>query len=275
MTNINEKTLISIVCTDSEMLAEAALLGQALDLPLVKASELAFVDIKKLECSQFVLILSEQGLALQQTGAKAPGAIKVDFTAGSVDHRRKQGGGKGQMIAKACGLKGCATPDILDMTAGLGKDAFVLASLGCELLLSERSAIVYALLKDGFTRARRFAAYSDPELAIILERMTLLPNSDSRHLILPEEKVDVVYLDPMFPTREKSADVKKEMRAFHKIVGADLDSNELLPQALALAIYRVVVKRPRKAPFLNHKPPSFQLMGKSSRYDIYTLKKIL
>ena len=64
------------------------------------------------------------------------------------------------------------------------------------------------------------------------------------------------------------------MRAFHAIVGADLDAADLLPQALRLAEYRVVVKRPRKAPFLNELAPNFQLLGKSSRYDIYTLKKM-
>jgi len=78
----------------------------------------------------------------------------------------------------------------------------------------------------------------------------------------------------MFPERQKSADVKKEMNASHSIVGADLDADRLLPLALEKAQYRVVVKRPRKAPFLNNQPPSYQLEGKTSRFDIYTRKKM-
>jgi 16S rRNA (guanine1516-N2)-methyltransferase len=89
-----------------------------------------------------------------------------------------------------------------------------------------------------------------------------------------EEFPDVIYLDPMFPERQKTADVKKEMAAFHSIVGKDEDADALLPLALAHVNYRVVVKRPRKAPFLNDQVPSYQLEGKSSRFDIYTVKKL-
>ena len=269
-----DKPLLSFVCNSIDKTELGIELSQKLQLPLLEDANPKFI-----ESSEFVLILDNRGLALQQTGRKVPGEIRVDFISGSVDHRRKQGGGKGQMIAKACGLKAGALPKILDMTAGLGKDAFVLASLGCEILLNERSPIVYALLSDGLARAADSVRWDDIELAEIIARMTLLENSDSRTLglsqeQLPEGKVDVVYLDPMFPGRDKSADVKKEMRAFHSIVGADLDAADLLPQALRLAKYRVVVKRPRKAPFLNEQAPSFQLLGKSSRYDIYTLKKM-
>lgn len=84
----------------------------------------------------------------------------------------------------------------------------------------------------------------------------------------------VVYLDPMFPHNDKSALVKKEMRAFRPVVGDDLDADQLLDAALAIAENRVVVKRPRKAPFLADRKPSLQFQGKSSRYDIYPLKKL-
>lgn len=224
----------------------------------------------------FILWLDEKGLALQQTGRKAPGPVMVEFTEGAVDHRRKFGGGKGQMIAKAVGIKAGVYPSVLDATAGLGKDAFVLASLGCHLQLIERSPIVFALLQDGIVRAQMFAASEDRELLDTINRMQLLPQDSLTYLesLSAEQFPDVIYLDPMFPERHKSADVKKEMRAFHTIVGADEDADSLLPLALAHVKYRVVVKRPRKAPFLNNQAPSFQLEGKSSRYDIYTIKKL-
>ena len=86
--------------------------------------------------------------------------------------------------------------------------------------------------------------------------------------------IDVVYLDPMFPERKKSAKVKKQMQAFHAIVGTDADADGLLALALNVATYRVVVKRPAGANYLAEKKPSYSLEGKSTRYDIYTLKKL-
>ena len=85
---------------------------------------------------------------------------------------------------------------------------------------------------------------------------------------------DVVYLDPMFPHRDKSALVKKEMRLFRPLVGDDQDAPALLEAAQALASHRVVVKRPRKAPIIEGARPGYALEGKSSRYDIYPKKKL-
>jgi 16S rRNA (guanine1516-N2)-methyltransferase len=180
------------------------------------------------------------------------------------------------MIAKAVGVKAGVYPKVLDATAGLGKDAFVLATLGCHLQMLERSPVVHALLADGLARAREFSIYEDPELAQIIARMELLAVDSQDYLaqIADDNRPDVIYLDPMFPDRQKSADVKKEMAAFHHVVGKDEDADSLLEKALAKANYRVVVKRPRKAPFINNKTPSYQLEGKSSRYDIYTIKKM-
>ena len=230
----------------------------------------------EIESPDFLVILDNTKVFLQKTGRKAPGPILVDFTEGSVDHRRKFGGGKGQMIAKAIGIKAGVYPRILDATAGLGKDAFVLATLGSRVDMIERSPLVHALLENGLSRAREFAAESDPDLFEILQRMQLLHHTSHDYLqSLPTDQYpDVIYLDPMFPERDKSAEVKKEMSAFHSLVGKDEDADQLLPIALAHVNYRVVVKRPRKAPFLNNQTPSFQLEGKSSRFDIYTVKKL-
>ncbi|WP_415887250.1 class I SAM-dependent methyltransferase [Neptuniibacter sp. QD37_6] len=217
------------------------------------------------------LQLSEQGLRLQPCGKKAPGPTYADFVSGAVAHRRQFGGGKGQMIAKAVGIKGGITPQVLDATAGLGKDAFVLATLGCDMTLLERSPIVHALLEDGLNRAE------ESEVADIVERMQLYNANSIEWMQAQAEQgttFQVVYLDPMFPHNDKSALVKKEMRAFRPVVGDDLDADQLLDAALAIAENRVVVKRPRKAPFLADRKPSLQFQGKSSRYDIYPLKKL-
>ena len=83
------------------------------------------------------------------------------------------------------------------------------------------------------------------------------------------EVPQVVYLDPMFPHREKSALVKKEMRALRPLVGDDDDASALLDAARRLASHRVVVKRPRHAEALGGVAPAHMLEGASSRFDIY------
>ncbi len=203
--------------------------------------------------------------------------IKVNFTGGKAAHRRQFGGGRGQPIAKAVGLQVArVTPHVFDATAGLGGDAFVLASLGCRVTMAERSPVAHALLSDGLQRARQVATLgADTALLKILDNMTLL--SIDSHRMLDSAGVfvaDVVYLDPMFPERGKSAAVKKEMQAFHQLIGDDSDAATLLNLALKAAEYRVVVKRPRLAEPLGGRAPGHQLMGKSTRFDIYPVKAL-
>lgn len=266
--------IIGLITAD-EQRPFAIELSSSLNVPLLDGS----TSVKSLDEGHFVLCLDDSGLSLAYTGRKQPGAIRVDFTAGSARHRRQFGGGKGQMIAKAIGLKSAYKPTVLDLTAGLGQDGFVLASLGCVMTLIERSPIVHALLSDGLDRAKTYA--EDPALQTIVNSIRLHHCNGIEFLNHLAEKVDVIYLDPMFPSRDKSAKVKKEMQAFHALVGEDDDAGELLKAALACAKYRVVVKRPRIAqglheqyPKLNLAEPGLIISGKSSRYDIYPLAKM-
>jgi len=228
-------------------------------------------DIKRAP-APLLLWVTFDGLQLQQTGKKAPGPVWADFVTGAVAHRRKFGGGSGQMIAKAVGIKGGVRPSVLDATAGLGKDSFVLATLGCNVCMTERSPVVHALLADGLARA-----VHDDEVYDIAERMSLQNENAVEFIeqLADDQRPQVIYLDPMFPHTEKTALVKKEMRVFRDVVGDDQDASLLLEAALGKAIARVVVKRPRKAPTINERKPSYQLEGKSSRYDIYALSKLV
>jgi 16S rRNA (guanine1516-N2)-methyltransferase len=90
----------------------------------------------------------------------------------------------------------------------------------------------------------------------------------------PEDRPDIVYIDPMFPERKKSAKVKKEMQAFHSIVGSDDDSADLLSLALDHAKYRVVVKRSVSAEALGNLTPSYSLTGRSTRFDVFALNRL-
>ncbi len=225
-------------------------------------------SVSKHQQLKFLLQFNQQTLELIKLDEPKLGGIKVDFVEGASAHRRKFGGGRGQDIAKAIGLKHGFTPHVLDATAGLGRDAFVLASLGCQVTLMERMPVVAALLNDGLERAKL-----NSEVSEIANRMQLVRSSSidflSSEIMNLAQQIDVIYIDPMFPHREKSAAVKKEMRVFQSLVGEDLDADNLLAPALELAKYRVVVKRPNYAPFLADKKPSMSINMKKNRFDVY------
>ena len=165
------------------------------------------------------------------------------------------------------GLKGGAAPVVLDLTAGLGRDSFILASLGCTVRMVERSPVVAALLADGIERARE-----EPALAGIMARISLRMGESLEILrTWQEERPEVVYIDPMYPHRSKSALVKKEMRLIRLLVGDDEDSDALLRAALGVASRRVVVKRPCLAPALLGPNANFTISGKNNRFDVYLL----
>jgi len=190
----------------------------------------------------------------------------IDFTSGAVAHRLRFGGGRGQALPKAVGMKRGHTPQIVDATAGLGRDAFLLASLGAEVTLIERAPEMYRLLSDAMARALAAGG----QVAEIITRMTLL-QGDACDL-LPDLAPEVVLVDPMHPPRQNSALVKKEMRIIREIVGTDPDAPHLMQAALAAARNRVVLKWPQKAAPMEGIPaPSHQIGGKSTRYDVFMI----
>lgn len=198
-----------------------------------------------------------------------PTELFVDFIGGAVGHRFRSGEGRGQALAKAAGLTGGVTPDIVDATAGLGRDAFLLAALGANVTLIERSKTMHDLLAEGLARA-----YAEGgKYAQTVARMTLL-HGDSCAL-LPELRPQVVLVDPMHPPRGNTALVKKEMRQIREIVGADPDSERLMQIALEYAQNRVVLKWPLRAEsMVGLRKPSHQILGKSTRYDVFVKAKI-
>lgn len=249
---------LAVAMESPTSLAEAAALAADLALPL--AADLAIPPTH-------LLVLTGQWLELREIGPNAPGPVYVDFAAGTAAHRRQFGGGRRQPLARAVGLKGGAAPTVIDATAGLGQDAFVLASLGCRMQLVERSPIIAALLRDGLQRAVR-----DPEIGPwVRERLSLCQADGREYLrgLREDQRPEVVYLDPMYPHRRKTALAGKEMRLLRQLVGDDHDASELLAAALACARRRVVVKRPRRAPVLTGPPPDAQTIAPNTRFDLY------
>ena len=188
----------------------------------------------------------------------------IDFVGGAVGHRFRQSGGRHQPLHKAAGFANGVIPTVIDATAGLGRDAFLLASLGATVTMIERSPAIHDLLQDAMARARA----AGPEWAAIMDRMTLL-GGDAKEL-LPTLAADVITVDPMHPLRKNSALVKQEMRVLRQVVGADQDAFQLMQVALACARKRVVLKWPLRAAFMDGLPkPSHQIIGKTTRYDVF------
>ncbi len=253
----NLENLIAVSYAEPGLTDKASVLAKQLGLTIYQSEDTP---------PAMLLVLTPDRLELRQTGKGAGGPVWVDFVQGPVDYRRRQGSSRREAIARAVGLKGANPPSVLDVTAGLGRDGFILASLGCMVQLVERSPVVAALLEDGLRRAKEAGS----EAGLIRQRLNLLVGHGLQILNTWQgERPDVVYIDPMYPHRSKSALVKKEMRLIRLLVGDDEDSNTLLLAALAVASRRVVVKRPRLAPALTGPEPNFTISGKNSRFDVY------
>lgn len=194
------------------------------------------------------------------------GELRVDFVEGSVAHRLRFGGGRGQDLAKAMGLRAGKTPTIVDATAGLGRDSFLLASLGARVILIERSEQMHELLVQGMKRAAREGG----QFREIIGRMTLL-KGDALDLI-PELPSEAILIDPMHPDRKNSALVKQNLRQVREIVGTDDDAADLVQLAIKHARKRVVLKWPAKAdPIEGVKKCTHQIIGKTTRYDVFMI----
>lgn len=245
------KPIATIAALDEQSILAAQQLARKLALP-----------VSAVDSASNQLWLSEQGLALNVPDLGKP--FSIDFSSGKYDHRRKFGGGRGQPLAKAVGLKQGQNPSVIDATAGFARDAFVLASLGCQVTMLEQNAIMAALLADALTRASQDEGVTD-----IAARMQIYHGNAIQLLTETKLTADVIYMDPMYPTREKSALVKKDMQLLHQLAGADTDSTELLAIARQKAGKRVVVKRPKGAEYVGEQKPAASIHSKNTRFDIY------
>ncbi len=244
---------------NSEQEQQAFNLATQLQLPLFIQEKQP--DIK----TDFYLTFNNNYLILHPQDKTLGKSLYVDFVEGKLAFRRKYGGGKQQPLARAFGLHKGEMPDIVDATAGLGRDAFVLANLGCQIQLIEFSKIIAALLENGLQRAQQ-----DQEIGTwITTRLSLICANSKIFLRNLEKKPTAIYLDPMYPERQKSALVKKEMRIFRQFLAENDMGEELLEVALKVAQKRVVVKRPIHAPFLADKKPQAQIVSENTRFDLY------
>ncbi|WP_346695012.1 class I SAM-dependent methyltransferase [Thermophilibacter mediterraneus] len=168
-----------------------------------------------------------------------------------------------ELLVRAARVRGVERPRAVDATAGLGEDSLLLAAAGFSVTMFEKDPVIAALLRDALERAA-----GDPALAAVVARMELVEADSVAALRSWPEPPDVVFLDPMFPERTKSAAVKKKFQLLHRLERPCEDERELLDAALAAGPRKVVIKRPPKGPWLAGVRPSYSLAGKAVRYDV-------
>ena len=202
-----------------------------------------------------VTLETVDGRLAMRSDADAPGSgVSIDL--GTIDVRSLGGHPLVRAVGKGAG-------PVVDATAGLGGDAWILAASGRTVVALERHPTIHAIFADALARAR-----ATPALAHIAARLTLV-HADAR-VALTEAALGAwsILVDPMFPPKMKSALAPRDIRLVKEAVGEDPDAADLLAAALATAVPRVIVKRPHEAPTLGGEPHHV-IESRLVRYDIY------
>ena len=223
---------------------------------------------------ELILLAEGESLGLVSVGLGEKAALQIDFVHGKLGHRRRYGGGRNQDLCRAVGLNRKPDLCVADATAGQGRDAFVMALNGATVSGQEKNPILASMLNWSLGCATTMATeVQDADLIAALERLSFSKADSAKHLT--SQAFEVVYLDPMFPERDKSAKVKKEMQILHLLLSGDASSDEeLFESCWSAAEARLVVKRPQKAPALAGRKPHHQILGKTIRYDVYVKKAL-
>lgn len=188
--------------------------------------------------------------------------LVIDFVNDHINYDRKNHRGKNELIAKALGINKGYTK-VLDLTAGMGMDSVFLFKLGCDVIALERSLVIYEKLQQALQNAsEHFSQIQKPGSLCFVHAEAM------EYLHSLTERPQVIYYDPMYPHKTKSALPRKEMQIFRQIVGDDSDSEEVLRLALTKSQHRVVVKRPLHAEAILS-PVSHSYEGKIVRFDMY------
>lgn len=204
------------------------------------------------------LVETEAGLVLESDGL----SLRGDFS--KMARRISPQNLNGEAIVKASGIKKQAkeNPIAVDATAGLGEDSFLLAAAGFKVFMFEKNQLIAELLSDALKRGREDAAISK-----IIERMHLIKEDSVSGMGNLSFVPDVVLLDPMFPKRTKSGQVKKKLQMIQGLEIPCEDEGALLKAAVNTGADRIIIKRPAKGAFLAGVKPDFSVSGNTIRFD--------
>ena len=246
---------LAVVCDQSACSDTAEFLAERLHAPLRTPGS---SDVGEMP---FVLRVGVEGISLAGQGME----IRPDLSK-MIPRLRKDRLSR-ELLVRAARIRGCDHPRAVDATAGLGEDSLLLAAAGFSVRMFERNPVVEVLLEDALARAADL-----PELAEAMSRMSLEEADAIEALGAMRDEVELVYLDPMFPSRTKSSAVKKKFQLMHMLEGPCDDQKELLAAALGAASRKVVVKRPSKGAYLAGVMPSYSIEGKAVRYDCISVE---
>lgn len=248
-------TFMVVSATTSSLIAKGMQLANTLQVPFVELIP---------QSAEWALVYTESHLELRDLKERYGNPFFIDFGDAQLQYRYQQNNLSKELLVRAVGVKSQYKPSVLDITAGLGRDAYLLSACGCKLILVERSPIIAALLKDGLERANCKLPLHVTDAKIFLET-----------LHDPLNFPDVIYFDPIFPEKKKSASVKKQAKILRAIVGVDQDAEDVFHLAMKKALKRVVVKRSRYAPTITlQQKPDIVFMGKAVRFDVYLSKSL-
>ena len=208
---------------------------------------------------ELTVVFDSKGVSLTGYGLTYQG----DFE--NMLHRVTNGRLQHEMLVRAAKADGEKLKAI-DATAGMGEDAFLLAAQGYEVTLYEQNPVVAALLKDAIRRAKKNQILKD-----IAGRMKVVEADSVECMSKLLDPVDVIYLDPMFPARQKSSLINKKLQLIQKLEPPCSEETDLFDAALKVGPSRIIVKRPLKSECLAGREPSYTLKGKAIRYDCYVL----
>ena len=208
---------------------------------------------------ELTVVFDSKGVSLTGYGLTYQG----DFE--NMLHRVTNGRLQHEMLVRAAKAEG-ENLKAIDATAGMGEDAFLLAAQGYEVTLYEQNPVVAALLKDAIRRAKKNQILKD-----IAGRMKVVEADSVESMSKLLDPVDVIYLDPMFPARQKSSLINKKLQLIQKLEPPCSEETDLFDAALKVCPSRIIVKRPLKSECLAGREPSYTLKGKAIRYDCYVL----
>ncbi|MCB0386563.1 MAG: class I SAM-dependent methyltransferase [Bdellovibrionales bacterium] len=229
------------------------------------ADQLKIPLVNHVEESSICLVPIDGGWGLVSRELTEMKPLVIDFSVGEWKRRRTEVRGPGDVLSKALGkVKGNRA---VDGTSGLGRDSLHLLALGFEVVAVEQSPVLAFLLNQAREKALQVEGRNSAINNLILI------HADARQYLRElndrDESPDVVFLDPMFPVKRKSALSGKEAQILQLLCSPAAEKDrELLHEALEVVRDRVVVKRPLQAPPLAP-GARHQYVGKSVRYDVY------
>ncbi len=213
-----------------------------------------------------ILHLSSAGHTFEKLDKQASIVLSSPYQEKGLMQRLVRSSPTQEILLKAIGCRGNYRPTVIDATAGFGIDALLMGFNTCFVSSIEWNPLICFLVADGFFHLK------DSVIQECIQRQVHYYQGDARLLIPELPPHDVIYLDPMFPSRRKQSKVKKYMQMMQMMTALypeyKTDENQLFEIASQYAIKRVVVKRPKGEEPITPRP-NYSLASQSIRFDVY------